>query len=109
MTTQPEVRYCGRVFSDSDLQVIRGMAQPSFGFPTRAAIARGVCDVLSWRGLDGRPKEMSARVALLRMPRDGLLDLPEPRHAYRPVCGIRVSAASDPPPRSGQLSRHWDR
>jgi len=48
--------------------------------PTRRAIADALCDALCWRRLDGRKKDMSARVALLRMERDGLICLPPPRN-----------------------------
>ena len=48
-------------------------------FPTRRAIADAVCDALGWQRHDGRRKDMSARVALLRMADDGLVSLPAPR------------------------------
>ncbi|WP_201732465.1 Druantia anti-phage system protein DruA [Acidithrix sp. C25] len=49
-------------------------------YPTRQAIADAVCEALGWYRLDGRKKDMSARVALLRMDRDGLITLPKPLH-----------------------------
>lgn len=39
---------------------------------------------MNWVKPDGLPKVMSARVALLRMERDGLLRLPAPTHSYNP-------------------------
>jgi hypothetical protein len=70
-------RYCGRDFSDDDLEVVRRLATR---LPTRRAIADALCDELSWHRLDGRRKDMSARVALLRMEADGLLRLPAPKN-----------------------------
>jgi Druantia protein DruA len=70
------VRYCGREFSPHDLAVIVTLAAT---LPTRRAIADAVCDALSWRRPDGRPKDMSARVALIRMANDGLITLPPPQ------------------------------
>lgn len=70
------VRYSGRDFAESDLEVIRTLAAT---LPTRQAIADALCDTLNWRRLDGRRKDMSARVALLRMAEDGLVVLPPPR------------------------------
>lgn len=70
------VRYCGRDFTAEDLEVI---AQLAATLPTRRAIADAVCDALCWRRHDGRRKDMSARVALLRMADDGLVALPPPR------------------------------
>lgn len=52
--------------------------------PSRAALSREVCERLGWRRADGRLKDMSCRVAMLRMQADGLLTLPPPRNA-KPV------------------------
>lgn len=72
------MKYCGRDFSDADLVCIRRIAEedPS---RTRWAISQRVCEALAWRKPDGGLKEMSCRVALLRMQRDGLIQLPPPR------------------------------
>src|SRR5664280_2452085 len=71
------VVYCGREFSDEDLDLVRSIAAD---LSTRTAIASAVCEALGWRRPDGRPKDMSARVALLRMADDSLLVLPRPRN-----------------------------
>jgi len=71
------VVYCGREFSDEDLDLVRSIAAE---LSTRTAIASAVCEALGWRRPDGRPKDMSARVALLRMADDSLLVLPRPRN-----------------------------
>lgn len=76
--TLPEpVRYCGRSFTTTELDVIRDLAG---AYPTRRAIADAVCDTLGWLRPDGRRKDMSARVALNRMAADGLLTLPAARN-----------------------------
>lgn len=72
------LRYCGRDFSASEMEVVRALAA---SLPTRRAIADAICDELGWRRVDGRRKDMSARVALLRMADDGLVTLPAPRNA----------------------------
>ncbi|MBF7083014.1 DUF4338 domain-containing protein [Desulfallas sp. Bu1-1] len=74
-----KVRYCGRDFTAAELDLIRSIIARPEEHPTRAAIARAVCQSLAWVKPDGDPKLMSARVALLRMHRDGLLELPPPR------------------------------
>jgi uncharacterized protein DUF4338 len=71
------VRYCGREFPQAELELIGRLAAT---LPTRRAIADAVCDALDWRRPDGRRKDMSARVALLRMHHDGLIVLPPPRN-----------------------------
>ena len=49
--------------------------------PGRAPeLSRLACRLLQWRKADGGLKEMSCRVAMLRMHREGLLQLPPPRN-----------------------------
>ena len=72
-------RYCGRRFSAQEIDWIRqliGSTPPL----NRAGLSRKVCDELGWLRRDGRPKEMSCRVAMLRMERDGLIRLPPPQN-----------------------------
>jgi hypothetical protein len=71
-------RYCGREFTAEEMARIGELVAT---LPTRRAIADALCDALCWRRPDGRRKDMSARVALLRMERDGLITLPPPRNA----------------------------
>jgi len=71
------VRYSGRDFTSQDLDIIRDIAAT---LPTRNQIAAAVCEALGWFRVDGRAKDMSARVALLRMAEDGLITLPPPRN-----------------------------
>ena len=77
------MHYCGRAFTASDIELIRALiaAAPPLN---RARLSRELCERLDWRRADGRPKEMSARVAMLRMQADGLITLPPPRNP-RPV------------------------
>lgn len=70
-------RYCGRLFSAEEMDRVRGLIA-SDPTKTRAQLSRDVCDLLNWHRLDGRRKDMSCRVAMLRMERDGLLQLPPP-------------------------------
>jgi hypothetical protein len=69
-------RYCGRDFTAGEMRVIADLAA---ALPTRKAIADAVCDTLPWLRADGRRKDMSARVALLRMADDGVVTLPPAR------------------------------
>jgi hypothetical protein len=77
------MRYCGRLFTPCDIELIRALlaAQPPLN---RARLSREVCVRLNWLRADGRLKDMSCRVALLRMQADGLFTLPPPRNA-KPV------------------------
>ena len=70
--------YCGREFSDGDIQAIKLlMAQnPSL---KRTPLSRKLCGLLDWTKPNGELKDMTCRVALLRMQADGLITLPPSR------------------------------
>lgn len=74
------MRYCGRQFEASEIDVIRTMiaSDPSL---SRYRLSTMVCEQLNWRRPDGGLKDMSCRVALLRMQNDGLFSLPLARRA----------------------------
>ena len=90
------VRYCGRDFSDEDMAAIQQLIDEDPA-RTRADISRLACHVMGWFKPDGGLKEMSARVAMLRMQADGLITLPPPR-CSPPDSRIRITSASDPWP-----------
>lgn len=73
------MRYCGREFSATDISSIRDLIA-QYPTATRARLSRLVCEQLDWRRGDGRLKDMSCRVAMLRMQDDALLQLPPPRN-----------------------------
>ncbi len=75
-------RYCGRDFSEADLETIRRIATEDPD-RTRFEISKLVCEELSWLKPNGTSKDMSCRVALLRMLDDDLITLPPPRHGNR--------------------------
>ena len=77
------MRYCGRLFGAADIEVIRELlaVRPPL---SRYRLSRNVCERLDWRRPDGALKDMSCRVALLRMHTDALITLPLPRR-LKPV------------------------
>ena len=91
-------RFCGRTFSVDQIQRIRHFIADSPDL-NRVQLSRAVCDLFGWFSPDGRRKEMSCRVAMLRMHRHGLIPLPPPLRSngngrIRP----RLTAATDPKP-----------
>ena len=85
------MQICGRRFSESELGWIRNQveSQPDLN---RAQLSRLFCRHVEWRKPDGGLKEMSCRVALLRLERRGLIHLPPPKTA---------------PPAAGRIERTW--
>ena len=72
------MRYCGRDFTEAEIELIRELLKtPQMN---RARLSREVCEHLRWRRENGGLKDMSCRVALLRMQTDGLISLPPPRN-----------------------------
>ena len=74
------MRYCGRDFSESDMASIRAIIA-DHPAARRAELSRLVCEALDWRSPGDRLKDMSCRVAMLRMQKDGLIQLPAPRQS----------------------------
>ena len=87
-------RYCGRDFHADDIVLIRQLIAED-PTRTRAELSRLTCRALAWHKADGGLKDMSARVAMLRMQEDGLIALPPPR-CQRPDPRVRIGARSDP-------------
>ncbi len=89
-------RYSGRDFSSEDIECIRQIIASDASLH-RVAISRRVCAELGWHKQDGKPKEMSCRVALLRMQDHGLIRLPPPRRGHNNgKTTPRITSCSDP-------------
>jgi hypothetical protein len=74
------MQYCARHFDASEIQLIRELIALSPPL-SRYRLSREVCERLNWRRADGLLKDMSCRVALLKMQADALFTLPLPRKA----------------------------
>ena len=87
--------YCGRHFSNTEIIQIQQLMtdHPEYH---RADLSRHVCRILQWYKADGGLKEMSCRVAMLRMHADGLIYLPAPRRTKSPLTVIRFTASTEP-------------
>jgi hypothetical protein len=72
------MRYCGREFTDEEITLIRRIIAENSGI-TRQRLSTTFCEEVGWRKADGKLKDMSCRVAFLRMHRDSHITLPTPR------------------------------
>jgi hypothetical protein len=88
-------RYCGRDFTNKEIDQIRSLIKENPQF-YRAKLSREVCQTLRWLKPDGKLKDMSCRVAMLRMQKDGLIELPEPLRAKAAIRKIEFTPATDP-------------
>ncbi len=87
-------RYCGRNFSDDDIRQLQSLIAED-ATRSRAELSRLACQALAWYKPDGGLKDMSARVAMLRMHEDGLIRLPLPR-TKRPDPTVHITSKTDP-------------
>lgn len=74
------MRYCGREFTKEEIQWIKDTISENPDM-MRVTLSRLFCETFHWRKPDGGLKDMSCRVAHLRMERDGLIQLP-PRKGH---------------------------
>jgi hypothetical protein len=86
------------VFSEQEIYWIRRTIQDNPSF-LRAPLSRLFCQKIGWYKPDGGLKEMSCRVAMLRMHQDGLIQLPPPqRECPNKKRRILPSHKTDPQP-----------
>lgn len=67
-------RYSGRDFNEDEIKMIRQLISDNFT-ASRPRVSELVCEKINWRKPNGSLKDMSCRVALLRMQDDGLITL----------------------------------
>ncbi len=89
------IRYSGRDFTTIEIKQIRSLIKqnPSFN---RMRLSKEVCRLFQWLKSDGNLKDMSCRVAMLRMQKDGVIVLPPPSHAKGAIKKIEFTPATDP-------------
>lgn len=88
------IRYCGREFTLHELELIRGLIKNNPQF-NRMRLSKEACRMFQWLKPDGKLKDMSCRVAMLRMHEDGLIFLPPPTRIKRPIKTIKFTSATD--------------
>jgi hypothetical protein len=67
------MEYCGRQFTTCEIDLIHDLIEKGMN---RTDLSRMFCEKVDWRKADGGLKEMSCRVALLKMHRAGHIVLP---------------------------------
>jgi len=69
------MKICGQEFTEEDIRQIQAEIDAEPGI-SRRALSRRVCERLGWRKANGGLKDMSCRVALLKLERREVLRLP---------------------------------
>lgn len=87
-------RYCGRDFSDGDLHAIAHLIE-QHPAAKRAWLSRQVCEMFGWVKPNGELKDMTCRVAMLRMQADGVITLPASQMPTRRRVPLTATTATD--------------
>lgn len=92
------MKICGQYFTEDVISRIQATVDAEPGI-SRRALSVKVCEWLNWKGLNGKLKEMSCRVALLKMQIKGILRLPdtEGRKLFISSGNIKDAAIPDIP------------
>jgi len=91
------LQICGKDFSPSEIDWINTQVKtrPELN---RVQLSRLFCRYVGWLKPDGALKEMSCRVAMLRLERNGMIRLPEPRTKTGPLKAVRRTLKGEPRP-----------
>jgi hypothetical protein len=76
--------FCGRVFTESELQCIRTIIDEDTT-RSRTAVSRIVCEQLKWYKPDGTVKYQSMCQVLVKMEAEALVSLPPPQRSRTPI------------------------
>ena len=84
-----DVVICGQTFSEETISRIASVISEQSGL-TRTGLSKLVCEWLDWKSDNGRLKEVSSRIALLKLEKAGRINLPPikrmpPRFSRTPV------------------------
>ena len=96
MTDPVECRYYGRDFTAAEMALLRELiaGPPALN---RHALSREFCRRVGWYKADGGLKDMMARVVMLAMHRDGLIELPPPQGPQSRPKPIVFGPLTEPP------------
>jgi len=91
------LQICGRTFTPAEIHWIN---QKILTCPdlNRAQLSQLFCRYVDWTAPGGGLKEMSCRVALLRLEKSGLVRLPAPQKKVSPATKVRYTEKGDPRP-----------
>ena len=97
LTDAVECRYHGRDFTVAEMAALRELIAGPDRL-TRNALSQAFCRRIGWRKPDGGLKDMMARVVMLAMHRDGVIELPPPTQAQSRPGPIAFGPDTEPPP-----------
>ena len=96
MSGEIECRYYGRDFTAEQMTLLRAIIA---GPPmlNRYNLSKAFCRRIGWYKPDGGLKDMMARVTMLAMHKDGLIDLPPPQRRQNRAGCCWAHSSTEPP------------
>lgn len=99
-TATSGARFCGREFTESELDLIREVVARCSGL-SRMELAHTVCELLGWQRVSGGLKARECREFLERLESQGVLQLPAKRPGKPVGTHTRVPVSAQGDPREG--------
>ena len=89
------IKICRKTFSTEDLKIVKSIIinNPKVH---RNELSRIICKEFEWISANGKLKEMSCKVAMLKLHRAGLIQLPSPIHPNVNGSKLKVTSISEP-------------
>jgi hypothetical protein len=95
MTTRFPINICSKPFTSEDLKRVKELIKEN-PQTNRQRLSQIICREFGWICANGKLKEMSCRVAMLKLWRKGLIKLPVARRAHVNDRRIKTTSISDP-------------
>jgi len=87
---------CGQPFTITDLERMRQIIRDNPG-KNRLGLSRIICNEMGWKAANGKLKEMSCRVAMLKLWREGFIELPPAqKNNNKGIKKYSITSLSDP-------------
>jgi len=95
MSEQIITNICGKPFSKDDLEHVKEIIRVNSA-AHRLKLSQIICEAFNWVSANGHLKEMSCRVALLKLYRKGLIELPAPQRKKNNNAKTQITSISNP-------------
>ena len=96
----------GQIFSEDIIERIGATVRNTADL-SRCALSKLVCEWLNWKGPAGQAKDSSCRVALCKLEKLGVIELPAARPFYCPRATESRSGASMDTAEDSAIEAQW--
>jgi len=86
--------FCGRVFAESEIDLIRDITV-TYPKLSQTELASTICELVGWTQMNGKPKTVQCMQFLRKLAEDGELTLPAPNEKTGTSRGVRKETTYD--------------